>query len=439
MSPSVPRPVTAALALGLLALPLRAETAREPSEPSNGPAAAVRGPETSPTPEGSRRSQTTDASRTPSTCAAREIAWERSLGSRGPDWITGLDLFPDGAVAASGLTNPGPRTQWGWVLLFDAAGDLVREKKYGGDGIEWVEFLQAMPDGGVVAAGATNSRGAGDFDGWVFRLDPRGEVLWDKTFGGARKDRIDAVRALPDGGFVVSGETESAGDGPFDGWVIRFDAGGNVLWERTYGGAGRDEARFIDALSDGGFAVAGLTTSRGAGDEDAWIVRLDAAGEVVWEATVGGAALDRALELRETADGGIVAVGITHSRGDPGDADALAFELDRRGQVVWERTLGEEGEDSLWALWPLPDGNFVAVGSTPRDDGEDLDAWLLTLGAAGEVLAEETCGGEGRESLGSVRALPDGGLIAAGQTRAPGAEFPDAWLLRLASESGGAR
>ena len=388
--------------------------------------------ETSATAERPTRMQPPGVPEARSTCAAGEIAWERALGSRGPDWITSIDLFPDGAVAASGLTNPAPDAQWAWVLLFDAAGDPIWERKYGGDGIEWAEFLQALPEGGLVVVGATNSRGEGDFDGWVFRLDPRGEVVWERTFGDARKNRLDAVKALPDGGFIVSGDTERAGDGPFDGWLIRLDADGNVLWERTYGGAGRDEARFVDALSDGGFAVAGLTTSRGAGDEDAWILRLDATGEVVWETTVGGAAADRALELRETADGGIIAVGITHSRGDPADADALVFELDREGQVVWERTLGEQGEDSRWGLWPLADGGVVAAGSTPQDDGEELDAWLVTLDAAGELLVEETCGGEGEDRTGPVRALPDGGLIVAGQTRPPGAEFPDIWLVRLA-------
>jgi hypothetical protein len=384
---------------------------------------------TSPVSERRKRAQTPEA---PSTCAAAEIAWERAQGSRGPDWITSIDLFPDGAVAASGLTNPAPNTQWAWVSLLDAAGNPIWERTYGGDGIEWAEFLQALPEGGLVVVGATSSRGEGDFDGWVFRLDPRGEIVWDRTFGGARKDRIDAVRALPDGGFIVSGDTESGGDGPFDGWVIRLDADGNAVWERTYGGTGRDEARFVDVLSDGGFAVAGLTTSRGAGDEDAWILRLDATGEVVWEATVGGAAADRALELRETADGGIIAVGITHSRGDPEDADALALKLDREGRVVWERALGEEGEDSLWGLWPLADGSFVAAGSTPQDDGEELDAWLVTLDAAGEILVEATCGGEGGNRAGTVRALLDGGLIVAGQTQTPGAEFPDIWLVRLA-------
>lgn len=399
------------------------------------PVSAGQGSETAPTSEGPTSPPSTEASELPSACTGREVAWERVLGSRGPDWITSIDLFPDGAVAASGLTNPAPNEQSAWVQLFEAGGDLIWERKYGGDGIEWAEFLQVLPDGGLVVAGATDSQGHGDFDGWVLRLDPRGEVVWDRTFGGARRDRIDAVRALPDGGFIVSGDTESAGDGPFDGWVIRLDADGDVVWEKTYGGDGRDEARFIDSLSDGGFAVAGLTTSRGAADEDAWVLRLHSSGEVVWEATVGGAAADRALELRETADGGIVVVGITHSRGDPEDADALAFKLDREGQVVWERALGEEGEDSLWALWPLADGDVVAAGSTPRVGGEDPDAWLVTLDAAGEVLAEEICGTEGRNNLGAVRSLPDGGLIAGGQTRSAGAEFPDVWLLRLAPPS----
>lgn len=439
MCASIRRVAMAALALSVLALLAPRALTRTVQGLStdawarseeDGPSG--REPETPPTTEGSQRPRIDEASETRSSCATRGIAWEHSFGSRGPDWLTSIDLFPDGAVAASGLTNPAPNVQLALVLRFDAGGDLIWERDYGGKGVEWAEFLQALPDGGMVVVGATNSRGEGETDGWVFRLDPSGEVLWDQTFGGARRDRIDAVSALPDGGFVVSGDTESAGDGPFDGWVIRLDADGDVLWERTYGGAGRDEARFIESLSDGGFAVAGLTTSRGAGDEDAWILRLDPAGEVVWEATVGGAAPDRALELRETADGGLVAVGITHSRGESEDADGMVFKLDSEGKVTWERALGGDGKDSLWAVWPLPDEGIVATGSTPRSDGEGRDGWFVTLDGAGEVLARETCGyNGGRGNLGSVRVLPDGGLIASGQMRDPDAEFPDVWLLRL--------
>jgi len=159
-------------------------------------------------------------------------------------------------------------------------------------------------------------RGAGRFDGWAFKLDQSGELLWEKTFGGTKKDRFDCVTVLSDGSLVISGDGTPEDREQLDAWIIKLSAEGELIWERHYGGEGRDEARFIDALSDGGFAVAGLTTSKGAGDEDAWILRLDAEGKLLWDTVVGGARLDRALELRELADGSIVFVGLTHEERD---------------------------------------------------------------------------------------------------------------------------
>ena len=108
----------------------------------------------------------------------------------------------------------------------------------------------------------------------MLRLGPDGRPLWDQAFGGPGEDEASAVAALPDGGLAVAGYTASKGAGELDAWVLRLAADGRLLWDRTLGGEGRDRAQDAAALPDGDLAVAGSTASKGAGDLDGWVLRL---------------------------------------------------------------------------------------------------------------------------------------------------------------------
>ena len=108
-------------------------------------------------------------------------------------------------------------------------------------------------------------------------------VVWDRTYGGAEDDVAYSIVALADGGFAVAGYTKSKGNGGRDMWVLRLDEAGNVVWDKTFGGAWGDVASSIVALSDGGFAVAGKTDSKIDSNQrvaDMRVLRLDEAGNV---------------------------------------------------------------------------------------------------------------------------------------------------------------
>jgi hypothetical protein len=119
-----------------------------------------------------------------------------------------------------------------------AAGDpLPWEKILGGEKDDLLLSAVALPDGGYAVGGGTASKGAGQTDFWALRLDAKGNVVWDKTFGGPKDDSPTrkALAALPDGGFALAGGTYSKGAGDADVWVVRLDGNGNVLWDRTFG------------------------------------------------------------------------------------------------------------------------------------------------------------------------------------------------------------
>src|SRR5262249_49744603 len=141
-------------------------------------------------------------------------------------------------------------------------------------------------------------------DLWVLKLDAIGNAVWQKSYGGSASDGAGAVRQTPDGGYVVAGYTRSYGAGQFDAWGIKLDADGNVTWQKTDGGTGFDFASDVQPTADGGYIVAGSTTSFGAGSDDAWVLKLDANGNVIWQKTYGGADSDGASAVHTTADGG---------------------------------------------------------------------------------------------------------------------------------------
>jgi hypothetical protein len=141
-------------------------------------------------------------------------------------------------------------------------------------------------DGGYVVAGWTSSFGAGGRDFYVVKLDSAGNVIWTKTIGGSYDDVAYSIIQSSDGGYVVAGWTESFGAGSGDMYVVKLDSSGNVQWDKTIGGSVRDEALSIMQSSDGGYVVAGGTSSFGAGNGDIYVVKLDANGNVCFSQNI---------------------------------------------------------------------------------------------------------------------------------------------------------
>ena len=236
----------------------------------------------------------------------------------------------------------------------------------------------ALADGGLAVAGRTTSKGAGKQDMWVLRLDGSGNVVWDRTFGGGEDDWATSVVALADGGLAVAGLTASKGAGNADMWVLRLDGSGNVVWDRTFGGSENDWASSVVALADGGLAVAGHTESKGAGDADMWVLRLDGSGNVVWERTFGGGESDEAGSVVALADGGLAVAGSTRSKG-AGTRDMWVLRLDGSGNVLWDRTFGGGLSDWASSVVALADGGLAVAGGTESKGAGKFDVWVLRL------------------------------------------------------------
>jgi len=176
------------------------------------------------------------------------------------------------------------------VLKLDADGDVQWGKTYGGASGEDAEDIQHTTDGGYVVLAETSSFGAGAQDFWVLKLDPYGNIEWQRTYGGPGDEDAQPIIQTIDGGYIIAGATPSFGVGGEDLWVVKLSASGNIEWEKTYGGIGDDEAISVGRTCDGGYIVAGETTSFGAGGTDLWVLKLDPNGNVPICGLIGASA-----------------------------------------------------------------------------------------------------------------------------------------------------
>jgi hypothetical protein len=343
-------------------------------------------------------------------------------------------------------------------------------KTFGVPGEEDVAYsVQQTKDGGYILAGYTNSFGAGFYDAWLIKTNANGNKVWDKTFGGIGYDVANAVQQTSDGGYILAGETYSFGAGDEDAWLIKTDANGNKVWDKTFGGIGYDVANAVQQTSDGGYILAGYTVSFGAGSDDAWLIKTDASGETCdysvggncyeneskWVKTFGGLDIDTVCSVQQTSDGGYILAGYTASFG-AGFYDAWLIKTDASGETCdysvggncyeneskWVKTFGGSGDDQAYSVQQTKDGGYILAGRT--DSAGSDDAWLIKTDASGETCDYsgggncyeneskwvKTFGGTSDDGASSVQQTKDGGYILAGYTESFGAGWVDAWLIK---------
>jgi uncharacterized delta-60 repeat protein len=290
-----------------------------------------------------------------------------------------------------------------------------------------VSIIQSS-DGGYVVAGYTRSFGAGGRDFYVVKLDSSGNVLWTKTIGGSNDDVARSIIQSSDGGYVVAGWTSSFGAGSSDFWVVKLDSSGNVLWTKTIGGSSGDYANSIIQSSDGGYVVVGQTNSFG---ENIFVVKLDSSGNVLWSKTISGSYYDFVRSIIQSSDGGYVVVGRTLRAGR---YDMYIVKLDSYGDVVWTKTIGgDDDHDEAYSIIQSSDGGYVVAGYTESFGAGGSDFYVVKLDSSGNVQWTKTIGGSEKEVATSIIQSSDGGYVVAGFTESFGAGYFDIYVVKLDS------
>lgn len=301
-------------------------------------------------------------------------------------------------------------------------------RTYGGGAHDVGDEVVQTTDGGFALAGYTESSGAGSQDFWLVKTDTDGTMEWNKTYGGAHSDEARYVTKTTDGGYALAGNTQSFGTGGSDFWLVKTDSHGHPQWNKTYGGNMNDDCHFVMQTADGGYAMTGETWSFGAGSNDFWFVKVNQTGEVEWQRAYGGTSEDHAYSLVETT-GGYVLVGCTKSFG-AGNFDIWLVKTDMSGNVLWNQTYGGLHDDRCYSLAKTQGEDYILAGFTSSSGVGGRDFWLIKTDSSGNIVWENTYGGVSNDWALSLTRISDNGFLLAGVTTSFGAGSYDCWLVK---------
>lgn len=252
------------------------------------------------------------------------------------------------------------------------------------------------------------------------------------------------------------GGTMLAGTSPFnehDFHIVKVDEDGNQLWERLYGGDDHDELIEIKATLDGGYILAGLSSSGISGSKsqecrgayDYWIVKIDSSGEIQWDQTFGGTEKDHLITLVQMADGGYYLAGFSNSHSmvfEDRDSDFWIVRTDEKGNMIWEKKYGSKGTDILATFTILEDGGFLMGGHTRttsfwKNKETGIDYQIIKTDRYGKTEWETTLGGEGHDYLSNTEVTEEGIILLSGYTYVNNRdqlENADQWVVSLSAE-----
>jgi hypothetical protein len=260
------------------------------------------------------------------------------------------------------------------------------------------------------------------------------EKLWEKTYGGKDDDIAHDIVALEEGNSAIVGTCKSFGQSRSQICVIAINSQGDILWRLLLGGEKPDEGRAITRALDGGLYVLGMTRSLAKHyDRDVYVAKITVKGKLIWERALGGSRDEVAGGIVATDDGGVFIVGDTESFGDR-RGDIYMAKLNQEGKILFERTTGGKKQDSARDLTRLSDGSIALAGMRESTTGNYEEFFVMKLNQSGKILWSKTFGEYDHDSLESIVATVDGGMVAVGKTRSYGSEQTDLTVMRLSAE-----
>ncbi len=412
---------------------------------------------------------------------AQDIQWEKSYGGRHAEYLFDVQPTADYGfiLAGSSLSEKtGNKSDAGngdldyWIWKMDENGELDWQKSFGGPGQDMLKSLKNTNDGGFILGGTSGSFTAvqddkpngktspsfGGNDYWVIKLDAKGGVQWQKSFGGIGQDDLASVYPTRDGGYIVGGSStsspgsvipsaspraESRGEGTaktqksrgnMDYWILKLDSEGNIEWQQTYGGKYADMLRSVIPTNDGGYLAGGTSNSPQSGDKDNvnfgsggdyWLLKLDSKGAIQWQQTIGGDQDDELFALLQSHDGGYILGGSSNSgttnsksKTNKNGTDLWVVKLDTDGQMDWQQTYDFGRVDLLTSIVENDDQSLMLGGHAQSQGGKDEeginDYIALKVSDKGEKLWERTVGSNGQDILKKAVMTRDGGFLLAG-------------------------
>lgn len=300
----------------------------------------------------------------------------------------------EGYFIAGTTESFGGGAQDAWLVkLYENASERW-SRVFGGGADESSHFvIPIQQKTGYLLAANTESHGYGKSDGWMLKMRDIYDEEWAENFGNTGVNYVYEVAQIPNQeAFVFCGKIQVDETSDFEYWLVKFDAGGSQRWSYTYGGTEDDVAYSLACTHDGGFAIAGSTKSMGNGGEDVYLIKTDANGTKLWEKTFGGSEDDVAYSLKKTHDNGFILTGFTSSYGE-GAKDLWLIKTDQDGNQLWTKTFGGEGDEEGKCVIQTPNHSYAITGYTTSEGEGGKDLWFVKTDSLGNQTEAQTFGG----------------------------------------------
>jgi len=392
-------------------------------------------------------------------CSAQEIEWQNTIGGSDYDLFTSVEQTADGGcilggISVSGISGDKTENCIGdndyWIVKTDSLGNIEWENTIGGTLNDNLYSIKQTSDGGYICGGNSLSyisgdkteNCMGDYDYWIVKLNSNGSIQWQNTIGGNSADFFISIVMTADGGYICGGHSwsGSSGDktensnGANDYWIVKLDSAGNIQWQNTMGGDDEDYLTSMFATADGGCVCCGRSRSGLSGDkteinfgfDDYWVVKLDSAGIIQWENTIAGDDDDIPESVIQTSDGGYIVGGSSFSNisfdkteNRIGSIDCWIVKLDTAGIIQWQNTIGGSAMDRTNSILQTADGGYVCAGGSWSDISGDktvnclnsIDCWIFRLDSTGTIQWQNNIGTSEHESEFCVSHAADGGYF----------------------------
>ena len=261
-----------------------------------------------------------------------DTLWTKTYGGSDKDYAHCIRETSDGGFIFTGMTRSFGMGHFDvYMVKTDMNGNLLWTKTFGGADYDAGYSVEQTIDGGYIITGITASFGSGNDDIYLIKTDSIGNSVWKKAIGGISVDGSNFVQQTSDTGYIIAGYTYMGfGTGDYDAYVIKTDPNGNPLWTKAYGGIDDEAVSTVQETSDGGYIISGNTQSFGAGNSDSYLIRVDVNGDTLWTRTFGGIYYEGVAFAQQTGDGGYIMTGGTGSFGS-GSNDVYLIKTDSNG------------------------------------------------------------------------------------------------------------
>jgi hypothetical protein len=363
-----------------------------------------------------------------------DTMWTRAYGGSHDDCCYSVIESSTGGYVLAGWTlSFGAGKKDVYLLKVDVNGDTAWTRTFGGPENEEGRDVKETYDGGCIIAGWTESFGSGGSDVYLVKTDANGNEEWTTSYGLLYNEYANAVQQTPDSGYIIAGRFNSFGYGGYDIFIVKFDQGGNPLWAGFAGDSLWNVGNSMLQTSDGGFIIAG-STMHGTMTLNVYLVKVDAYGDTIWDASIGGSSWELGDEVRQTLDGGFIVAGMALTATN--SSELFLAKIDSTGTLEWSRTHGYGGWDEGHSVEVLSDGGYLLAGESESVTGDGFDVYLSRTFPNGFPLWAELIGGSSHDYGYSAKVTSDGGYIIAGKTKSYGNGLHDVYVIKTQPDLG---